>query len=106
MDENDEILCETRDPEGRRVALLARIWHDKILCTHEEIGVFLEDVLRTVATPDYVEHDVRPDRMRCFARDRGPSNWLRVVVSYEQIPALIITAHGHRKDPSQWNVST
>jgi hypothetical protein len=106
VDENDEIVGETRDPEGRRVVLLARIWGGKILCTHGEIGVFLEDVLRTVATPDHVEHDVQPDRMRCFARERGPSNWLRVVVSYEEIPALIITAHGHRKDPSQWNAST
>jgi hypothetical protein len=103
---DDKIVGETRDLEGRRVVLLARIWRDKILCTHEEIGVFLEDVLRTVATPDHVEHDVQPDRMRCFARERGPSNWLRVVVSYEEIPALIITAHGHRKDPSQWNAST
>jgi hypothetical protein len=85
--------------------LLSRIWHEKILCTHEDMGVFLEDVLRAVATPDHVERDVRPDRMRCFIRDRGPSNWLRVVVSYEQVPALIITAHGHRKDPPQWNAS-
>jgi hypothetical protein len=106
VDGNDEILREIRDLEGRRVVLLARIWHEKILCTHEDMGVFLGDVLRAVATPDHVEHDVRPARMRCFARDRGPSNWLRVVVSYEEIPALIITAHGHRKDPPQWNAST
>lgn len=71
--------------------LLARVWTGKILYKHAEIGVYLEDVLRTVAMPDYAEHDVRPDRMRCFARNRGPSNWLRVVVSYEEIPALILT---------------
>jgi hypothetical protein len=106
VDQDDEILRETRDPEGRRVVLLARIWHDKILCTHEEIGVFLEGVLRAVATPDHVEHDARPDRMHCFARNIGPSKWLRVVVSYEEVPALIITAHGYRKDPPQWNPST
>jgi hypothetical protein len=106
VDENDEIIGETSDPEGRRVVLLDRIWRGKILGKHGEIGVFLEDVLRAVATPDHVEHDVRPDRTHCFARNLGPSKWLRVVVSYEEIPALIITAHGHRKDPRQWNAST
>jgi hypothetical protein len=106
VDNNDEIVGETSDFEGRRVVLLARIWHGKILSKHAEVGVFLEEVLRTVATPDHVEHDARPARLHCFARNIGPSKWLRVVVSYEQIPALIITAHGHRKDPPQWNTST
>jgi hypothetical protein len=103
VDENEQIVGETRDSEGRSVVLLARIWHGKILDTHSEIETFLEDVLRTVAMPDHIAHDMLPGRVRYFARDLGPSKWLRVVVSYEQIPALIITAHGHRKGPPKWS---
>jgi hypothetical protein len=103
VDENEQIVGETRDPEGRRVVLLARIWHGKILYTHSEVETFLEEVLQTVATPDHIVHDIRPGRMRYFAKGLGPSKWLRVVVSYGEIPALIITAHGHRKDPPQWS---
>jgi hypothetical protein len=103
VDETERIVGETCDPEGRRVVLLARIWHGKILYTHSEVEALLEDVLQTVATPEHTMHDIRPDRMRYFARGLGPSKWLRVVVSYEEIPALIITAHGHRKDPPKWS---
>jgi hypothetical protein len=103
VDENKQIVGETCDTEGRRVVLLARIWHGKILYTHSEVETFLEDVLQTVATPEHIAHDTRPGRVRYFARNLGPSKWLRVVVSYEESPALIITAHGHRKDPWKWS---
>lgn len=64
----------------------------------------LTDVMQTVATPDHVEDDpVREQRTRYFRRHVGPSRWLLVVVSYEQVPARVISAFAHRRDPSSWN---
>src|SRR5208282_4964141 len=34
-----------------------------------------------------------------YARGAGPSQWLLVVVSYEQTPARIVSAFANRKDP-------
>jgi hypothetical protein len=62
-------------------------------------------VIQAVVAPGHVDQDSRPDRMRCFARSFGPTDWLLVVVSYEQVPARIITAYGYRKDPPLWNAS-
>ena len=105
MDDNEEIVGETIDAEGRRVVLLARIWHGKILVDHAELRPFLEGLLMAVTAPDIVRRDVHPDRQHFFANHLGPSRWLRVVVSYEQVPARIITAHGYRKDPLRWKPS-
>jgi len=61
-------------------------------------------VLETVALAEHVEADpVYAKRRRYFARGLGPSRWLLVVVSYEQTPARIISAFGHRKDPPTWD---
>jgi hypothetical protein len=99
VDENEQIVGETRDPEGERVVLLARIWHGKVLREHSEMALFMDEMLRTVATADHVEADSRHARRALYyARGIGPSNWLLVVVSYEQVPARIITAYGYRKD--------
>jgi hypothetical protein len=63
----------------------------------------MEEVLKTVCSAEHVEVDpVYPKRGRYFARGVGPSQWLLVVVSYERIPARIISAFGYRKDPPTW----
>jgi hypothetical protein len=60
--------------------------------------------LHAVAVPAHVENDpVRSGRKRYFLRDAGPSHWILVVVSYEQVPARIVSAFAHRKDPSTWS---
>jgi len=90
------------DPDGREVVLLARIWHGKITVSHPDVADHLDAIIETVATPDHVEPDLRPNRTRFYKRDIGPSRWLLVVVSFEQQPARIITAVANRKDPKQW----
>lgn len=101
--EDDELVGETTDPQGARVVLLARIWQDKVLPEHVELAGFAEVVLEAVSAAEHVEIDpVYAARKRYFARDAGPSRWLLVVVSYEQSPARIISAFGHRKDPPTW----
>jgi hypothetical protein len=43
------------------------------------------------------EHTVPADQ------HTGPSQWLLVVVSYEQTPARIVSAFANRKDPKSWS---
>ncbi len=102
VSEGDRLLGEVSDPDGRAVVLLARIWEDKIIRDHPELGDQVEPVLGTVSTPDHVELDPREDRRRYYRRRVGPSRWLLVVVSFEQEPGRIITALATRKDPTRW----
>ncbi len=102
--EDEEITGETADPQGVRVVLLARVWRGKVLLEHIELAAFEDDVLQAIRSADHIEVDpVYQERKRYFARDIGPSRWLLVVVSYEQVPARIISAFGHRKDPPTWD---
>lgn len=95
---------ETRDQDGRRVVVQQELWQDKILRDHPELDSHLADVLKAVATPDLVVPDpVYGGRRRYYLRGAGPSRWLLVVVSYEQVPARIISAFGNRKDPRSWS---
>jgi hypothetical protein len=98
----DELLAVLRDPDGRSVVLLTRIWEDKITKDHPELRAHLEHVLSTVSQPDHAEPDPRARRRRYYRRRVGPSRWLLVVVSFEQQPGRIITAVATRKDPRRW----
>jgi hypothetical protein len=99
------VLAEVRDPDGRLVVLLERIWVGKIALEHPEIAAHRQQVLGTVSAPDHVEPDPRGDRRRYYRRRVGPSRWLLVVVSYEQEPGRIVTALATRKDPKRWQPS-
>ncbi|MCP9491263.1 MAG: hypothetical protein MSC31_15510 [Solirubrobacteraceae bacterium MAG38_C4-C5] len=76
MSEDDRLLGAVSDPDDRAVVLLARIWEDKIVRDHPELGDQLQQVLGTVTAPDHVEPDPRVGRRRCYRRRVGPSNWL------------------------------
>ena len=94
--EGNRRLAEVRDPEGRPVVLLARIWDEKITRDHPE------PVLGTVTAPDHIEPDPRASRRRYYRRRVGPSRWLLVIVSFEQQPGRVITALATRRDPKLW----
>lgn len=98
----DRPLADITDPDGRSVALPARIWEGKIIRDHPELRGSLEQVIATVTAPDHVEPDPREAQQRYYRRGVGPSKWLMVVVSFEQEPGRIITALALRKDPKQW----
>ena len=98
-----EIIASTVDPQGHRVVVLARIWTEKVLRDHPEMAPHLDDVVETVHRPDHVSADPRDERLRYYRRHVGPSRWLLAVVSYEQVPARLITALALRKDPPSWN---
>lgn len=100
---DDHVVAEAMDREGHRVVLLRRVWHGKVLTDHLEMAMFRAAVLDVISDPSHVEADpVRPGRERLFARGVGVSNWLQVVVSYEQDPARIVSAFAKRKDPPTW----
>jgi hypothetical protein len=93
------------DTDGERVVLLDAVWREKIVRDHPEIGAHMSAVLQAVSTPDHVASD--PIFAECtryyYARGAGPSQWLLVVVSYEQTPARIVSAFANRKDPKSWS---
>lgn len=99
---DDDAITSVRDPQGREVVLLVRIWESKIVPARPELATLRDDVVATVAAPDQLAGDPRDDRLRYYRRHVGPSRWLVVVVSYEQVPARIITAFASRKDPPTW----
>ncbi|MDQ6811035.1 MAG: hypothetical protein M3Z95_03930 [Actinomycetota bacterium] len=96
-----------RTPTASGLCLLDAVWAKKIARGHPEIGAHLSAVLRAVSTPDHVAPDpIFADRTRYYARGAGPSQWLLVVVSYEQTPARIVSAFANRKDPKSWSAQT
>jgi sarcosine oxidase gamma subunit len=96
--------AETTDPEGRQVVLADAVWRKKIVRDHPEIDRHVSDVLQTVTKPDHVAADpIVAARTRYYARGVGPGRWLLVVVSYEQVPARIVSAFANRKDPRSWS---
>jgi hypothetical protein len=99
---SDRYIAKLRDPAGREVVLLARVWEDKIPRDHPELASHLAAVLQTIAAPDHLESDPTEGRERYYARGVGPSRWLVVVLSFEQTPARVVTAWASRKDPKQW----
>jgi hypothetical protein len=102
--EHEPITAEATDPKGRRVVLADVVWREKIVRDHPEIDSHLSDVLQAVTKPDHVAADpIVAARTRYYARGVGPSRWLLVVVSYEQVPARIVSAFANRKDPRSWS---
>lgn len=85
------------------MVLLARVWHEKIVPKHVELAEDIDAVLLAVRSAEHTERDpLHRERQRYFARAVGPSRWLMVVVSYEQVPARVISAFAYRKDPPTW----
>ena len=104
MATDEHVAGETTDPNGARVVLPQTVWTEKVLVDHPEVVEHLSVILGIVAAPDHVAPDPQnPGRTRYYARDVGPSRWLLVVVSYEQVPARIVTAFANRKDPRSWS---
>jgi hypothetical protein len=98
------MVGEATDPGGARVVLPVRVWQEKILNDHPEIEPYLPNILLVVSEPDHTAPDPTfENRTRYYVQDLGPSRWLLVVVSYEQIPARIVSVFATRKDPRSWS---
>lgn len=101
---SSEFEGEALDPGGKRVVVSVALWREKVLRDHPELRSHLTEVLRAISDPDLVVPDPHyADRRRHYLRDVGPSRWLLVVLSYEQVPARLISAFPNRKDPPSWS---
>ena len=49
--------------------------------------------------PDFREDDPVPGRERFLRRDLDPRRWLRVVVDFNQSPAVVVTAFVQDNEP-------
>jgi hypothetical protein len=90
-------IDRVRTPAGEAVVLTAIGWRH-ILDGHSEMEIYRAEILETVASPHLVLDDPELGRKRFHRFGAGPSRWLRVIVDFNQCPALIVTAHGIRKE--------
>jgi len=72
MADDDSVMVMVTDIDGREVALLARIWEQKITRDHPELAGHLAAVVEAVARPDHIEADVLPSRTRFYRLGAGP----------------------------------
>lgn len=89
----------TADPDGRTVAFTDRTWRH-IQSARPELLDELDAIVSTISRPDFRESDPRPGRERFYRRhvtDR--IRWMRVVVDFNTVPAVIVTAFIQRKTP-------
>jgi hypothetical protein len=91
-------VWETADPEGRRVTLTGDRWFH-IVDRHRELAVGPELILDVVARPDRRTAGRQPREEWFYRRGAGPSEWIRVVVHYEDAQGLIVTAFPRRDFP-------
>ena len=101
------ILGDARTPDGTRVVLFQDTWLLHILnpaSGHAELEPHLASVLQVLELPDHREPERWPERERYFKRGVGPTEWLMVVVDFEDEPARIVTAfgYGHGRTPEGW----
>lgn len=81
-------LLETTDYEGMPIFLARGTWETKIV-EHPEIADYLEDVEKTIRSPDLVFSSTRDERSRIFyrlyvGREKWKDKHLVVVVKYVQ----------------------
>jgi transcriptional regulator with XRE-family HTH domain len=72
-----------RDPLQRTVHLTTDRWHH-ILAGHPEMFPYLDDVLRAIKAPTKHIERPRPGQDWFYLAGIGPSDWLKVVVAYDE----------------------
>lgn len=56
-------------------------------------------ILDAISRPDIREDDPVPGRERFYRRDLDPRRWMRVVVDFNQSPAVVVTAFVQDHEP-------
>lgn len=91
-----EVVLSTHTADGVDVVLPAIVWA-KVLEVHREVAD-LGLIDRTVREPHVREDDPILRRERFYRRERGA--WTLVVVLYESVPAIIVTAFTPERPPT------
>ena len=89
---------ETLDPDGRVVVFDGRT-EGHLARRRPQMLRHPDAILDAVARPDRRESDLAPGRERFYRRDLDPERWLRVVVDFNESPALVVTAFVQNHDP-------
>ena len=95
-----------QDREGREVALTDIRWQH-IVTRHAELATRQDEVLLTVAMPDFVTVDPETGFEQSYREIQDDTNrrpmWMKVVILYGQIGgSVILTAHRtHRVRPRE-----
>jgi hypothetical protein len=98
IQEDDRLVWETIDPQGRRVVLTHLRWLH-ICARHGELDLEPDVLLDAVARPDRRAPGRGRSEEWFYRHGVGPSRWIRVVVHYEQERSLIVTAFPRRSFP-------
>jgi hypothetical protein len=72
-------------------------WHH-VIDEHSEMAHHLDQIKRTIETPEYREPDTRVGRERYFARG-GPEAWVRIVSEFRGSEDRVVTAFPQANDP-------
>ena len=91
-------MWEATDPDGRRVTLQSIRW-EHISTNHPYLDVESETIMAVVAAPDERIAGRRPAEEWFYRRGAGPTAWIKVVVHYEGVRGIVITAFPRRAFP-------
>lgn len=87
-------------PDGRVVVFTEWSWRH-ILAARPELLDQLDAILEAVARPELREPDPLPGRERFYRRHvTNRVRWMRVVVDFNEDPAVVVTAFIQRKNPA------
>ena len=89
---------ETTDPEGRPV-VFDRLTEGHLERRRPQILQHVAAILDAISRPDVREDDPVPGRERFYRRDLDPRRWMRVVVDFNQSPAVVVTAFVQDHEP-------
>ena len=89
------------DPDGRIVEFSEWSWNH-IMVERPQLLGDVDAILGTISSPEFRENDPIPGRERFYRRRvTDKVRWLRVVVDFNQAPAVVVTDFIQRKDPTR-----
>jgi hypothetical protein len=90
------------DPDGRQVMFDAGSHLHLAEGRRSWLLDHIDEILASVARPDYRERDPRPARERFYRQNAlRPGRWMRVVVDFNQDPGWIVTVLVQDDDPRE-----
>jgi hypothetical protein len=92
------VLASVRDPDGRVVELTLERWAH-IVVNHPELKAHRAELMTAVERPYMRLSGQRGNESWYVVKTQAPSQWLRVVVAYEDERGWIVTAFARRKMP-------
>ena len=93
----NRILFQAVDIFGNLVELTEERWETHILTGHYEVEPYIEQIKETIESPDCIfesryEYDTKLFYKRGITQGKYKNLYMKVVVSYSETPAFIITA--------------